>query len=1725
MFVNEEILVYLLYLFKDLSKLNRPIQKRNYIPLLLDCGHPICNKCVEKMGNCSLCDKSIATVGASSRKSLLPLNLYALGLIISSYNHPLENDDEDFLFCHTLSTQLRQISKQGCCHECGNQANVNCPQCVALYCHGCYSKIHGRALQSHTQVPIYEESSDSPTAILNSCSPTCYEALNYFCNDCNVACCSNCTLCSHKMHDFVALSEKNQILLPKFNQIYMNIEETLLRVCQTKEKIKSALTSKIYELENSEIIETEITQHFAYLHGVLQNMEAKLINQLYRQRDSLKTNLEDIDMQLQAQEKRLRMTLQMASYARQSFHKVDIQNAINILEELADLPCHLMYKDIGQNYKASFTFDNSIIAAIENHCSILVPPMSFYSLVQTDELPNNYIVSPLKKKSCTNIYEELPLMSLSKKSDSTSTISIKSEDIEAAVEKKKDSKQESIPECKVEVTYVVNPSLFFVRKVASKSAFGQLEKDLRKYGEDKQNVEPPIKLELDNTCIVKQRKFDGKWFRGRVNVVNTTDGGETLYNIFYLDYGYEERNIPTSRIRNIPEHLLELPPQAIRCCLHGLIPKNLHWTNASTNDFMKLTNRADCSISIIKSTPDMLYVDLCFISKDNNMGPQSMCNTMKITDYARLDSCKNITQASEITHVYVYNKEELLLNRTPVQVYISLIESPDKIYVKKIGRHNSFLKLSKELQEYYNDEDNSTKMIDAPREGLPCAVQLENCVWERGEITEVLNEYEVRVYCVDWGFTLISNHDVLRAIPHEYTIFNAQAIRISLMYIMPESDGKWKSECFIKLKSLFKRINCVTITHRKKIEDGHYVACICINNVDVSRQLKIAGVVNEFQMKNKFKNKLPKGLPSPTNKRGLLLSEKLDNSMKDLYDSYDETENEKKPVEQNETIKDLFKVEVYIQRVITPDCIYVAQTEHEESNAKMISAMQKFYDTYHSELRNNWSEDALCAVYSAKDKSYFRAKILKIKSLTEVLVYFYDMGIEETVMMKDIQILHLKFAKEPTYCFKVKLAGILPCGGSSMWPSLSCTTLSDIIRENAFCKYYITKPVQEEVYNDVIPVELWIRQAKIPGPLAPTKIEINSINRMLVEKGVALPIKNYFAKSDSILAAEFKRQLEGDHQFVLTEEEEEVKWFNKKFNTDFKEIDETISHESDSSCQNSSIDALTNLSSKYQICDSTNRQCAIKISDWLPPVEITEEVFHAIPTYVDNKCIVYFHPKKNNADLLYYIESELQTYYKNIKIKKEKVWKEGELCIAQYHHNKKWYRGRISKNLGNTVLVEFVDYGNVEECEIVHVTDYIRLGHIPIQSTKCIISGLKTACPNGKWMLHDLDRIHALLVDQECEISILQRQPTDLIVSITLLRPWKCDLLVYLANHMDMNIKIEHKEWNELENYESEDLKSDSTSRDVIIEETINDYDEQCTTNVSKESLSEIYMQDITFNENVISGNSAEIESLKLESNISIKQTDFENISWMDAITLDKQLNACSTPQPESEEETDSFDVYKQLTIPQETKYIELILCCNKDPITSFAQLAENNDTMFSNLFHDYYLQYKAIMSDLQTNAYHQPLIESFEKNTPCITKFSDEMWYRCVITNSKKIPDTQYIQISLYYIDYGNHEYKILDLLSINHDLHIPKEEWLELPAMTIKCTFWGLNFVSSDITLLASKLDEIYNQTVVARVKEINDGNSIVAEIYKDKTCKELFYAHLIKEGLYQFKNPEED
>lgn len=71
------------------------------------------------------------------------------------------------------------------------------------------------------------------------------------------------------------------------------------------------------------------------------------------------------------------------------------------------------------------------------------------------------------------------------------------------------------------------------------------------------------------------------------------------------------------------------------------------------------------------------------------------------------------------------------------------------------------------------------------------------------------------------------------------------------MYIMSEPDGNWKPEAFSTLLNLFNNTNRVLVNPRKKVEDG-YIGLIYSDKqdcrIDVSRQLKAEGVVNDFNM-------------------------------------------------------------------------------------------------------------------------------------------------------------------------------------------------------------------------------------------------------------------------------------------------------------------------------------------------------------------------------------------------------------------------------------------------------------------------------------------------------------------------------------------------------------------------------------------------------------------------------------------------------------------------------------------------------------------------------------------------------------------------------------------------------------------------------------------------------------------------------------------------------------
>ncbi|CAL7940134.1 unnamed protein product [Xylocopa violacea] len=123
---------------------------------------------------------------------------------------------------------------KGLCYECENQAAMQCQQCSVLFCHTCYAKIHGRALQNHSKVMLTENDNENSINVRSICSEMCKESLGYYCEDCDIAACSHCMLGLHKKHSYQPLVKKNQELLTEFYQVFDCVYENLQRVQQVQ---------------------------------------------------------------------------------------------------------------------------------------------------------------------------------------------------------------------------------------------------------------------------------------------------------------------------------------------------------------------------------------------------------------------------------------------------------------------------------------------------------------------------------------------------------------------------------------------------------------------------------------------------------------------------------------------------------------------------------------------------------------------------------------------------------------------------------------------------------------------------------------------------------------------------------------------------------------------------------------------------------------------------------------------------------------------------------------------------------------------------------------------------------------------------------------------------------------------------------------------------------------------------------------------------------------------------------------------------------------------------------------------------------------------------------------------------------------------------------------------------------------------------------------------------
>lgn len=393
----------------------------------------------------------------------------------------------------------------------------------------------------------------------------------------------------------------------------------------------------------------------------------------------------------------------------------------------------------------------------------------------------------------------------------------------------------------------------------------------------------------------------------------------------------------------------------------------------------------------------------------------------------------------------------------------------------------------------------------------------------------------------------------------------------------------------------------------------------------------------------------------------------------------------------------ILRKEINILKAVNPDLIYVTVVEATENLHYLKNSMLMYYAN--SPLkRSNWNISDTCVVFDKNRKHFARATVLDVTE-ESCKVLLFDYGVEIDVVKSEIGILEEQFTRYPDFAIKCHLANIKPAGDSSKWSLMSNDFLNLICSKNH--KFYFSKVGSIDLVKKSLPVTIWYTEFIQGGPLEVSRHKLHNINNLLIEKGVALKIKN----------KEITKSYETIHQENAAESFKTILNFN-------------------------------------------NKKAFV---DWLPPTPIRKTKFTALGTFVDDKGHIYIQdlaikPALQEMELrmkkIFDLTAEDSLY---------EVWKVGDLCTVKYYLNHHWYRGKILKIGDNEeITVLMVDYGNEEVCTRKQLRKKIMFTDIQVFANKIALYGYE----HQSWITSELDFIHSQVVEKKMCVSIKANKGT-----------------------------------------------------------------------------------------------------------------------------------------------------------------------------------------------------------------------------------------------------------------------------------------------------------------------------------------------------------------------------
>uniref|UniRef100_A0AAU7J8D4 Tudor domain-containing protein Tdr4 n=1 Tax=Locusta migratoria TaxID=7004 RepID=A0AAU7J8D4_LOCMI len=1726
---------------KDIRALRGP-----RCPLILKCGHSICEACAQislKESSeiiCGLCYHGTPCFSDNVRADL-PFNSYVLGVAAEKHTVSVTEDSSIAfqLNRRKATTKVYSETKEKCV-ECNRFADASCYQCDALYCSGCFSKVHRtvKALQKHKKYPL---SQTDPKGVLPF--PMCKEhpeqKLEFSCADCEKIVCSHCIILYHQRHEVCTVKKKNEEYLEKLKEARSKAEYVLKRLENTKLKLE-----KIYSVpsvHHAQQLELQISRHFLYLHGLLQLMEETLLTQVQELKQGVSFSLQNVTRQVEDNIENISKLLKEAhiSQTPENITKVDMNCLIQKLEETDNMPCHLI-SNVGEyvsDESAEFIVDTAFMEQIENHCKIELPPMECYTLVSTQELPEDAVIDSLEDtESLTDTGSQLSLFSSVSQEGTLGRDSVPLDPLLAHSPDRESAQIEPllariVPEEQsgmvthvrndigkgsqetVTVCYIKNPHCFFVHRERDKATFKTMNHSLVKHILTR--PDQPSEVVEGEIYAVKYSE-DKRWYRARA--VSLKYGAkEPAAEVHYIDFGNTE-TVPFSRLRSLPDDIKSVPVLCAQCSLFGIAPVGGSWTAEANERFTEMIEGCQVVMVIMGYSSNIYEVDLCEVSGVvNSKVPFSVRDALVFLQFACFLDSSVPTLRTAANPMSSYLVQDIKAGEL-LQVRVSHINSPTSFYVQRTGAHaRSLYSLRTEMKKYYNNPPDHK--IYKPEIGMPCAALNGSKNWCRGQVIGLPGNKKVKVFFVDTGSELdLPWYEVFR-LPEKFLAVPKQAIHCALNDISPTLKSGWPAEIkkvmldltFKKSLKLFVDSVCDTNLF-VTLYDVQHEMDICINAVLVREGYALSTGMSSVLVEYAKSGVSVQDTVPHKKAETRVISKAKPQAVDPTKTKTRKAVSEVTPDPEIKENSDPFRLRVTVLALESPSCFYVKLKAVESVLSDLMKELQEYYNTSIG-IETAWEEGEKCVVFNAADKLWCRGIITDITD-DEASVFLTDFATYLKVPTNCIQTLDPRFSEVHSGAIACHLVGVKAAGDRSQWPSLACEHLAELIHN--YTELYITK--RGEIENNSLPVELWVKDVFEGGPLDPTTEVWNTLNQKLIDQGLAIPVKvdneelvcpssdvlkelnsinkeNHvatFPKKD-VLKRTVKLNQTCDIQEDNDEEEQYIEDVGSSVDNCKTEMSFTKNSAEVDDREQLLFEKYSNTKKK-----SGKLELADSMTDWLPPVPLKKSHFSAIATNVDSDAIIYLHDREE-SDTLTMIQNALQSRFTNSKpAPHDLFWFPGQVCIAKYHGDKKWYRGKVLQlNEDSTLKIQFVDYGNVEDCRATELRKDVLFQEIPVQCHKCKLAGIEPKSGGSVWDTTGLDLLHVSVVDQTTSVTVKKfpKKIGDPYV-ISLVGPRN-------LNIADFMVQRNFARYTFVDTYESD--KECDTSADISAGVIIVDVSEEFK-DMSKDSVASTATDTPDgdddkqeCSEKEITVTSVEVKEVLCEE----KQPVFEelalNISDKN-IQSEIQKLSCSKENTEMEDEEEEEDEMKGSELTEtchNMTYIPLkVPDCNQMIVDVIAMLSateyiiaplkwgESQDVHSRE-------DYVKIDDEIQLYGPFQPVLEKPTLGMPCCAEYNDGRWYRAIIVS---VNDNE---VQIQYVDYGNIE-------SVTKDrVHEMRLDWLQVPIQVLRCQLWNLEVSeTADMSTVLDSISQCMLQqnlralikerqpTLIVELETINDG-----------------------------------